>query len=91
LVQAAPQAPQLAVLVASVTSHPLVGLLSQLPKPLLQLCTPQVLDAQRGVPLAAVQVLPQKPQLVSELVVSVSQVTVRLPSHSALPVAQGEA
>jgi D-alanyl-D-alanine carboxypeptidase len=39
LVQGAPHAPQWFVLVASVTSQPLVGLLSQLPKPAWQLCT----------------------------------------------------
>jgi hypothetical protein len=91
LVQAAPQAPQCAVVLASGVSQPLLALLSQLPKPPLQLATPQLLPEQRGVPLAVVQVLPQKPQLPSELVRSVSQVTPRSPSHSPRPATQGEA
>jgi hypothetical protein len=79
------------VLVASVTSQPLLALLSQLPKPLRQLLTRHVLLAHSGVAFAVVHTLPQKPQLVSELVMSVSQVTPRSPSHSARPLAQVDA
>jgi hypothetical protein len=91
LLQGAPHAPQWAVLVASATSQPLAGLLSQLPKPPLQPPTAHALPVQRGVPLAVLQRLPQKPQFVRELVMSVSHVTPRSLSHSPSPAPQGEA
>jgi hypothetical protein len=91
LVHAAPQAPQCAVVEASAVSQPLLALPSQFPKPPLQLATPQLLPEQRGVPFAALHMLPQKPQLPSELVRSVSHVTPRSPSHSPRPATHGEA
>jgi hypothetical protein len=89
--QATAQSPQCATLLASVTSQPVLGSASQSAYPPLQPATAQALFRHCGVPFAAMQTLPQKLQLLSELVRSVSQPTVVSPSHSALPAGQVEA
>jgi hypothetical protein len=90
-VHAAPHAPQCAVVVASRVSQPVATLLSQFANPLVQLAMPQLLALHCGVPFAVAQTLSQKPQSATVFVVLVSQVTARSPSHSARPVAQGDA
>jgi hypothetical protein len=57
----------------------------------LQLAIAQVLPVQVAVACAAVQTLSQKPQWTTEIVRSVSQLTLKSPSHSPRPGAQGEA
>jgi hypothetical protein len=86
--QAAPQAPQFAV-VESVVSQPFDASPSQLPNPLLQAMA-HVEELQDGVPLLLLHAWPQAPQLVRLFAVSVSQPLLLLPSQSAkLPVHTG--
>jgi hypothetical protein len=89
LLQAAPQLPQFAVFVARVTSQPFKAVVSQSPKPGLQPAMPQLLLVQRGLPLAAVQALLQKPQSARVLLRSVSQ-SAGFASQSPLPCGQFE-
>jgi hypothetical protein len=60
---ARPQAPQWLVLVPRLASQPLLGLLSQLPKPLVQVPITQAFDAHAAVALVKLHVRPQAPQL----------------------------
>jgi hypothetical protein len=76
------------VLVVSAVSQPLLGSLSQLPKPLEQLEIPHDPLTQLGVSLLAEQAWPQLPQLEREVLVFVSQPLAGLPSQSAKPLAQ---
>jgi hypothetical protein len=73
LVQPAPQLPQCAAFVASVTSQPLAAFVSQFAYPELQPPTPHAPLVQLGVPLAVVHTLLQKPQSATEPVSGVSQ------------------
>jgi len=85
-VQAVPQVPQLLMLVLVLVSQPLFGLPSQFPKPTLQ-PGEQTPPAHDVVPLALVQAVPQVPQLLVLVRVSVSQPLFGLPSQSAQPAA----
>ena len=80
LEQAAPHAPQFAV-VDSVVSHPFEASPSQLPKPLLQAIA-HVDALHDGVPWFELQAWPQAPQLVRLFAVSVSHPLLLLPSQS---------
>lgn len=57
-----PQAPQLATSLVVMTSQPLAAVLSQLPKPVLHMATPQIPAVQFGVALTTVHALPHMPQ-----------------------------
>lgn len=61
-VQVRAQVPQCCT-VSRLDSQPLVGLLSQSPKPALQVPVPQPPAVHFGVPFAVEQALPQLPQL----------------------------
>jgi hypothetical protein len=78
--QTAPQEPQLAV-VERVVSQPFEARPSQLPKPLLHAIA-QTEELHDGVPWLELQAVPQAPQLVRLLAVSVSQPLLLLPSQS---------
>ena len=71
--QAAPHIPQLARLVRSEVSHPLVAVMSQSAKPALQLATAHADEAHRAVALAREHAFPHAPQFMGEEVTSVSQ------------------
>jgi hypothetical protein len=58
---ALPQRPQCAMAVLVLASQPLAGLMSQSPKPALQV-NPHVPETHEGVALAAVHVRPHAPQ-----------------------------
>jgi hypothetical protein len=60
--QAVPHFPQLVVVLSCVSQS---GLLSQFPKPALQVTGPQVPLVQVALPLVTAQLLPQAPQLVA--------------------------
>jgi hypothetical protein len=81
---ARPHAPQFVALPSRLTSHPLVALLSQSAKPALHEIA-QAPIAQRGVPLAELQVRPHAPQAVAVALRSVSQPLPALPSQSPKP------
>jgi len=88
LAQAAPHAPQFAV-VDRVVSQPFDARPSQLPNPLLHAIA-QVEELHDGVPWLLLQARPHPPQLVRLFAVSVSQPLLLLPSQSAkLPVHTG--
>src|SRR5207247_4955162 len=70
---AAPQPPQFLVLVPMLTSQPFFGSASQSRKVPLQLLTTQAPMLQPGVPLSAVQALPQPPQAPLSVLVSFLQ------------------
>jgi len=72
-VQVIPHPPQCVVLVCVLVSHPLVTLLSQLPKPVLHVIRHALL-MHDGVPLTAEQPLPHIPQWAALVVVSVERV-----------------
>jgi hypothetical protein len=61
--QALPQAPQWATLLVVLDSQPLPASLSQLAKPALQAPTAQAPIVHAAVPLLAIHVVPQAPQL----------------------------
>ena len=86
--QTALHAPQFARLVLVLISQPLVGFESQFAKPLLQLSTAQRLPRQTGLPSAAVQAVPQAPQLLTLFVVFTSQPFSGAWSQSSKPVLQ---
>jgi hypothetical protein len=88
LAQAVPQAPQCAVLVCVLTSHPLAALLSQLAKPALQAPTVHCEAAHTAVPLLTAHARPHPPQLPALLRVSTSQPLLASPSQSAKPAVQ---
>jgi len=71
-VQTVPQAPQLFTELLRFVSQPLPALLSQLPKPALQVI-PHTPPLQEAVPLVLLQTVPQAPQLFTELLRFVSQ------------------
>jgi hypothetical protein len=79
--QTFPQLPQL-VTVLSAVSQPFLGLLSQLPKPLLQVGA-QVLLVQLVLPWAFVQAVPQLPQFVTLVAKLISQPLAALASQFA--------
>jgi hypothetical protein len=88
--QAVPQAPQLAVLVAMLVSHPsrlTFSFALQFANPALHamLHTPA---AQVGVPLATLQACPHPPQLPTVVLVLISQPLPRFPSQLAKPALQ---
>jgi hypothetical protein len=85
---ALPHAPQWATLVAVLTSQPLPARPSQLPKPALQLATPQRPALHAGVALAGAQAIPQPPQWATALVVLVSQPLAALASQLPKPALQ---
>src|SRR2546428_811327 len=85
--QALPQLPQLAMSPVVSVSHPLATLLSQLPKPLLQVIW-QAPALHAGVPLLLEQTFPQAPQCAVLALVSVSQPLATLPSQSPKPASQ---
>jgi len=87
-VQTWPQEPQLLTSVFRFLSQPLATLPSQLSQPALQEAMPQVEPEQDEVALAAKQALPQAPQLVTLVVVSISQPLAALPSQLAQPALQ---
>ena len=80
-----PQVPQCIVLTRTSTSHPLVGLPSQSPKPWSHAITVQVPAEHAPVPLAGVHSFIQRPQWVRSLRVSTSQPLAALASQSAKP------
>src|SRR3954463_15592368 len=73
VVQWVPQVPQLFTSETVLTSHPFPASPSQFAKPALQDATPQVLLMHDAVPLAAVQWVPQAPQLFTSTVLFTSQ------------------
>src|SRR5438045_3572886 len=79
-----PQVPQLASVALRSVSQPLATLLSQLPKPALQAIW-QAPATQLAAPFAVEQALPQAPQLVTLVLVLVSQPLVTSPSQSPNP------
>jgi hypothetical protein len=81
-VQALPQAPQWKVDVFRLVSQPFAALPSQLPEPWLQ-AIEQFPPAQLGMPLVALQALPQAPQCVTVLEVLTSQPVAYCRSQSA--------
>jgi len=86
--QVAPQAPQFALLVWVLTSHPSTGLLLQSAKPVAQVI-PQAPLTQVGVEFARVgHALPQAPQALTLLRVSTSQPSAELLLQFAKPVEQ---
>jgi hypothetical protein len=86
LVQAIPQPPQLFVVVSRFVSHPLTGLASQSPHPVVH---PGVhLPARHAsVPCALVHTVPHAPQSLTVVCTSVSQPLVGLPSQFPNPAA----
>jgi hypothetical protein len=64
---ALPHAPQWAVVVERLVSHPLAALPSQSPKPALQRASVHVPPVQAATPLAKLHALPQRPQCVTEV------------------------
>src|SRR6266567_4308955 len=77
--QTLPQAPQLFTLTWRLVSQPSLALPLQLAKPALQEATLQTLFEHAAVPLAALQTLPQAPQLLTLLVRLVSQPSLAMP------------
>jgi hypothetical protein len=85
--QTVPQALQLATSLRRFVSHPLFLLPSQLPQPTAQTGA-QTPREHEVVPCAFVHVVPQAPQLATELWVFVSQPFCALPSQLPQPIAQ---
>jgi hypothetical protein len=83
---AVPQLPQFVMLVSEV-SQPLTGLLSQFPQPDKHVGT-QAPELQSVVPCELVHVMPQPPQLVTDVFLFVSHPLFLLPSQSAHPALQ---
>lgn len=79
--QAIPHPPQCAVLTLTFVSHPVVMSASQLPKPVVH-AMPQSPPVHDGVPLFALQALPQAPQCEVVEATFVSQPVAALPSQS---------
>jgi hypothetical protein len=75
---------------SSGASQPLASMVSQLPKPGLQVPSAQELATHWPLAFAYVQGLLQNPQFAAELVVSVSQPFAACMSQSAVPAAQLE-
>jgi hypothetical protein len=86
--QDVPQAPQWVALVRVSVSQPLVGLLSQLPKPIAHAATPHCPMLQTAVALGGLQTRPHAPQWAVLVRVSTSQPLVGSLSQSAKPAAQ---
>ena len=85
--QTLPHIPQLLLSVLVLTSHPSAALPLQLPKPLLQLPTPQIPPEQPGVPLATGgQTMPQPPQWLVLVLVLTSHPSPGAKLQSANPV-----
>ena len=68
-----PHCPQLAASLLTLVSQPSLAVPLQLPKPVLQLPTPQVLLAQKLAALGEEQTLPQLPQLLGSNAVIVQE------------------
>jgi hypothetical protein len=83
VMHALPHAPQWASLVRVSVSQPLPAVLSQSPKPVVQLATRHAPPAQAAVALARAHIAPQRPQCATLVAVSTSQPLVALPSQSA--------
>ena len=81
-----PQPPQCAVVLRVSTSQPSAALPLQSAKPVLQLATRHTPASHAATPLGASQRVPQLPQRVTVVRVSVSQPLVASPSQSAKPV-----
>lgn len=86
--QEVPHALQCVTSVFVSTSQPLVGLLSQSPKPVSQDATAQRPIVHLGVALGVVQAAPHVPQWSSSALRSVSQPLSLMPSQSAKPASQ---
>src|SRR5438128_401376 len=71
--QVVPHAPQFLTSLVVSTSQPLAGLLSQSANPGSHLATVQFELTQAAVPCAALHFMPQEPQLLTSLVVAISQ------------------
>jgi hypothetical protein len=82
---ALPQAPQWSALVAVDVSQPVLGSLSQSPKPALQLAMVHALIAHADVALRRAQARPQVPQFVESARMSASQPSLAMPLQSAVP------
>lgn len=80
--QTSPHAPQLRASPVVLTSHPLIALPSQSPKPARQTATVHALATQPAVALANAQARPQPPQWAGLLAVST-----HAPAHSVAPAA----
>ncbi len=85
LAQTFPQAPQLLLSVRRLVSQPSAGLVLQSANPELQLAITQVPLEQAMVALAPEQTWPQLPQLLTLLLMLVSQPSAWLPLQSAKP------
>jgi hypothetical protein len=83
--QTVPHAPQLFASVCVLTSQPLAALMSQSAKPMLQLAIPHTPMAHAPVALAGAQPIPQPPQCVRLVCVSVSQPFIEFESQSPRP------
>jgi hypothetical protein len=86
--QVFPHAPQWLALELVLVSQPFDALPSQLPKPALQLPTPQAPPAQAGVALGTVQAFPHAPQWLALVPVLVSHPFDALPSQLPKPALQ---
>ena len=84
---AAPHEPHEVTVLRRSTSQPLAALPSQLPKPAAQVM-PHAPAAHEGVPLVALQALPQPPQWAGLVAKLVSQPLAALPSQSPKPALQ---
>ena len=80
-----PQPPQCAMLVVVLVSQPFEALLSQLPKPALQVASVHDPEAQVAVPLLNEQALPHAPQCMRLVLVLVSQPLPGFESQSPAP------
>jgi hypothetical protein len=85
---ARPHIPQWATFVRVSTSHPLAGLLSQLPKPAVQLATVHVPLAQLSLALGRLHARPHAPQWAAVVARAVSQPLAGLLSQLPKPAVQ---
>jgi len=76
---AVPHAPQLLTLFVRLVSHPFTGLLSQSPRPAEHVVVMQTPDEQPGAPPIPTQTFPHEPQLVTLVLMLVSQPSAAVP------------